>query len=93
MIEASGLFPIELNVPDTVSTMMSGLSVAYDAMSSFFGNGGDNNNNGGEAEAGQTESEVAVNAITRNKRKKKVKRSQKKKINYENFLKLYYIMS
>lgn len=87
LIEASGIFPIELSVPDTISTMMNGLSAAYNAMSSFFGNGGDNNN----AEGEEVQSQSEMNTITRDQRRKKVKR--KKKINFNNFLKLYYLMS
>lgn len=83
MIEASGLFPLELNVPDTVYSMMGGLSAAYDAMSMYFGSG-----SGGESE-GQSQPEVS--AIKSDRRKRKVKR--KKKIDYEKLLKLYYIMS
>lgn len=71
MIEASGLFPLEINVPDTLSSMMSGLSSAYSTMSMYFGNGGS------EGEGGQSQPEV--NSVTRD-RKKKVKRKKKKKI-------------
>ena len=85
MIEASGLFPLEVNVPDTVSSMMGGLSAAYDAMSTYFGNAG-----GSESE-GQSQPEVT--AIKRDNRKKKKKVKRKKEINYEKFLKLYYIIS
>lgn len=68
MIEASGLFPLEINVPDTLSSMMSGLSSAYDTMSMYFGSGG------GQGNGVQSQSEA-----TRD-RKKKVKRKKKKKI-------------
>lgn len=67
MIEASGLFPLEINVPDTLSTMMSTLSTAYDTMSMFFGNGG------GQGEEGQSQPEA-----TKSDRKKKVKRKKKR---------------
>lgn len=83
LIEASGLFPLEINVQDTVSSMMGGLSAAYNAMSMYFGN------TGGEESEGQSQQEVT--AIKRDQRKKKTKR--KKKINYEKLLKLYYVMS
>lgn len=66
MIEATGLFPLEINVPDTISTMMSGLTTAYDTMSMYFGSGGD----GGQGES-PTE-------MTRERKKKKVKRKKKK---------------
>lgn len=69
MIEASGLFPLEINVPDTLSSMMSTLSTAYDTMSMYFGNGGTS----GQGEEGQSQSESA-----KIDRKKKVKRKKKK---------------
>jgi hypothetical protein len=66
MIEASGLFPLEINVPDTLSTMMSGLTTAYDTMSMYFGSGG-------QGEEGQSQPEA-----TKMNKKKKVKRKKKK---------------
>jgi hypothetical protein len=85
MIEASGLFPLEINVPDTISTMMSGINSAYDAMSMFFGNGSGDSSNVGDLSQSQSE----VNAIkTENGKRKKVKR--KTKIDFRNFLALYY---
>lgn len=69
MIEASGLFPLEINVPDTLSSMMSGLSTAYDTMSMYFGSGGS------QGEGGQSQPEV--NAVTRDRKKKSKKKKRK----------------
>lgn len=85
LIDASGLFPLEINVPDTISTMMSGISSAYDAMSMYFGNGGIGGDSGTSS---QSQSEV--NAIKSNGRRKKVKR--KTKIDFRNFLAMYYLL-
>lgn len=77
MIEASGLFPLEINVPDTIGTMMNGLTAAYDTMSMYFGNG----NDGGQME------------MTRNRKKKKVKRKKKKITeDYDDYNFLQYFM-
>jgi hypothetical protein len=36
MMEATGIFPLEINVPDMMSSMMSGMSSMYQAVSSYF---------------------------------------------------------
>lgn len=56
VLDATGFFPIEINVPDTISTMMSGLGAMYDTVSSYFGSGS------GESE-GQTEGEQSQQII------------------------------
>jgi hypothetical protein len=89
LIDASGLFPLEINVPDTISTMMSGISSAYNAMSMYFGNGdGDSGGSTNVKDSSQSQSEV--NAIKTDGRKKKVK--QKNKIDFRNFLAMYYLL-
>lgn len=84
MIEASGLFPYEINVPDTVSAMMSGLSSMYDTMSMLFGSGS-SGSGGSESEVQQDQVNANVasntNAIRMSqKRKKKVKKIRNKKL-------------
>ena len=80
MIEASGLFPIEINVPDTISSMASGMSWMYETVSSYF-------NSGSQVEEGdQTQQQqVSYDEVNQNRkpingrhRKKKVKKVKKK---------------
>ena len=77
ILDATGFFPLEINVPDTVSSMMSGLSSMYDTVSGYFGSGGSE----GQPEE-QTQQiihdENSVNSKMTQK-KKKVKKIKKKK--------------
>lgn len=80
MAEASGLFPIEINVPDTIGSMMSGMSWMYETASSYFNMGGEN---GVSEDQGQQQQVlydgIVTEASTKSKRqKKKVKKLQKK---------------
>lgn len=80
MLEASGIFPIEVNVPDTISSMMSGMMYMYQTMSSYFGG----SEGGGGGEQGQPSQdvydEVDLNSrpISEKQRRKKVKKLKKK---------------
>lgn len=79
ILDASGLFPIEINVPDTISTMMSGLSTMYDSVSSYFGSGSES---GGQPEMQviiHDENNVVSKMTQATKAKRKVKRSRKNK--------------
>lgn len=78
MIEASGLLPIEINVPDTLSSMWSGMNYMYQATSSYFGGGS-------EGEGASDQSQVVYDHVDENlkpingkHRKKKVKKLKKK---------------
>lgn len=74
IIEASGLVPLEINVPDTLSAMMSGMNYMYQAASSYFNGGGEG---GGDQQQQVIYDEVDVNSrpINGKHRKKKVKKS------------------
>ena len=80
MIEASGLLPIEINVPDTLSSIWSGMNYMYQATSSYFGGG-----NEGEGEGAGDQSQVVYDHVDENlkpingkHRRKKVKKLKKK---------------
>lgn len=78
VVEASGLFPIEINVPDTISAMMSGMSSMYQAVSSYFGGGSEGDSEGGEQQVSYDEVDLNSRPISGKHRKKKVKRVKKK---------------
>jgi hypothetical protein len=78
IVEASGILPLEINVPDTFSAIMSGMNYMYQTASSYFSGG----NEGGDQSQMQ---EVAFDEVDENKRpingkhrKKKVKKLKKK---------------
>lgn len=82
MIDASGVFPIELNVPDMMSAMMSGMSSMYQSVSSYFGGGGGSE---GGSEGDQSQQEVSYDPvnfetkpISGRHRRKKVKKTKRK---------------
>lgn len=80
VVQATGLFPLEINVPDTISAMMSGMNYMYQSMSSYFSSSG---SEGGEQSQNQAQvvyDEVDVNSrpINGKHRKKKVKKLKKK---------------
>lgn len=80
MIEASGLFPLEINVPDTISSMMSGMSSMYQTVSSYFSGSGEEGGGGGSDQSQVVYDEVDVNSRPINgerRRKMKVKRVRK----------------
>lgn len=77
MLEASGIFPIEVNVPDTISSMMSGMMYMYQTMSSYFA-GSEGGGGGEQAQPSQdVYDEVDLNSRP-NQRRKKVKKLKKK---------------
>lgn len=78
MAEASGLFPIEINVPDTISSMMSGMNSMYQAASAYFGSGSEGGVEGGEQSQMQDEVSHISRPINGKQRRKKVKRVRKK---------------
>jgi hypothetical protein len=55
LADATGFFPIEINVPDTISSMMSGLGSMYESVSGYFGGG-----QGEESESESTQPEAAA---------------------------------
>jgi hypothetical protein len=55
MVEASGLFPLELNVPDTVSAMMGGMSWMYQTAMSYFSGGGSEEQTETAGEGGESQ--------------------------------------
>lgn len=66
LVEASGLFPIEINVPDTIGAMMNGMSSMYETVSSYFGGGGsEGGTEGGEQSQNQVSSYGQLNLISR----------------------------
>lgn len=80
MIEASGLLPIEINVPDTLSSIWSGMNYMYQATSSYFGGGSE-----GDGEGASDQSQVVYDHVDENlkpingkHRRKKVKKLKKK---------------
>lgn len=77
MIDASGVFPIEVNVPDMMSAMMSGMSSMYQSVSSYLGGGG-----GSEGEQSQDVANDPVDFETKpisgKHRRKKVKKTRRK---------------
>lgn len=75
IMDASGLFPIEINVPDTISAMMGGLGSMYDSVSSFFGGG-----SGAATEGGQTQQDVVYDQVDLHSQPVKAKRHRKKKV-------------
>lgn len=80
MIEASGLFPIEINVPDMVSSMASGMNWMYESVSTYF-NGQSQAEGSDETQSQQVSyDEVVQNSQPSNERhrKKKVRRVKKK---------------
>lgn len=80
MIEATGLLPIEINVPDTISTMWGGMSYMYTMMSSYFGGSGSGGGEGGEMSDQQISNDpVDLNSrpVSGKHRIKKVKRAKK----------------
>lgn len=77
MVEASGLFPIEINVPDTIGSMWSGMSSMYQAASSYFNGGSESE---GQQQQVSYDAVVSMDTPAKSKqRKKKVKKLQKKK--------------
>ena len=66
MLEASGLFPIEINVPDTISSMMDGMSYLYGMVTSTFSSG-----SGSETETQEQDSNTQQ--INRRKKLKNLK--------------------
>lgn len=81
MVEASGLFPIEINVPDTIGSMWNGMSSMYQAASSYFQGGSESEGNEGQGQQQQVSNDEVVSKNAKSKhRKKKVKKVQKKKI-------------
>lgn len=82
IIEASGLFPVEINVPDTISSMVNSISWMYENVSSYFNSQAE----GGDQNQQQQVSYDAVEPITtsqpinRRHRKKKVKNVKKKRV-------------
>lgn len=79
MMEASGLFPLEINVPDTISAMMGGIGSMYESVSSYFG-GGSDGSGGGQSQQDVVHDEVDLHSqpIKAKHRKKKVKKLKKK---------------
>ena len=57
--EASGIFPIEINVPDTIMSMFSGMSQFYEYMSSFFSGEGQ----GGGMDEEDQQSQVSYDEV------------------------------
>lgn len=80
ILDATGFFPIEINVPDTVSSMMSGLSSMYDTVSGYFGSGDSEGQSQPEEQTQQQiiHDENSVNSKM-TQRKKKVKKFKKKR--------------
>lgn len=80
ILDATGFFPIEINVPDTVSSMMSGLSSMYDTVSGYFGSG---DSEGQSQPEEQTQQQIIhdENSVDSKmtQRKKKVKKFKKKR--------------
>jgi hypothetical protein len=77
IIEASGLLPIEINVPDTLSTMWGAMNYMYQATSSYF--------SGSEEGASEASDQVvyddvdeSLKPINGKRRQKKVKKLKKK---------------
>lgn len=75
VVEATGIFPVEVNVPDTIASMMSGMTYMYQTMSSYFAGGSE----GGEQS--QPSQDVVYDQVDFNTRpisgkhrKKKVKK-------------------
>lgn len=79
MMEASGLFPLEINVPDTISAMMGGIGSMYESVSSYFG-GGSEASGDGQSQQDVVHDEVDLHSqpIKAKHRKKKVKKLKKK---------------
>lgn len=80
MLEASGIFPIEVNVPDTISSMMSGMMYMYQTMSSYFGGseGGEGGEQGQPSQDVYDEVDLNSRPIGEKQRRKKVKKLKKK---------------
>lgn len=79
IVEASGLFPIEINVPDTLSAMMSGMSSMYEAASTYFsGTGSEEGDQSQMQQVVYDEVDVNSRPIRGKRRKKKVKKLKKK---------------
>jgi hypothetical protein len=75
VLDATGFFPIEVNIPDTISAMMSGIGNMYDAMSMYFGSG-----SGSENTQGQQEQIIKrISQKQKQQQQKRVKKLQKKK--------------
>lgn len=76
ILDATGWFPVEINVPDTISSMMSGISSMYDSVSSYF-NSGNEGAEGSQNQPGVTQNEmnlVHLQPIKAKHLKKKVKK-------------------
>lgn len=79
IIEGSGLFPVEINVPDTIGAMMNGISSMYQAAANYFGgSGNEGGSEGGEASQSQLSFNELSRPINGKLRRKKVKRAKKK---------------
>lgn len=76
IIEASGLVPLEINVPDTLGAMMSGMNYMYQAASNYFSGGSEGE--GGEQQVVYDEVDVNTRPINGKHRRKKVKKLKKK---------------
>lgn len=76
--EASGLFPLEINVPDTLSAMMSGMNYMYQTASSYFSGGSEEGDQGQMEQVAYDEVDVNSRPINGKHRKKKVKKLKKK---------------
>jgi hypothetical protein len=71
LAEASGVFPLEINVPETFVSMMNGVSTMYDTVSSYFGSGGESEVQGQEESATQIEESSKMEMMLMGKKKKK----------------------
>lgn len=79
IIEASGLLPIEINVPDTLSTMWGAMNYMYQTASSYFS--GSEEGSGDTSEQSQVvydHVDESLKPINGKHRKKKVKKLKKK---------------
>lgn len=84
VLDATGFFPIEINVPDTISSMMSGIGAMYDTVSGYFGSGDNEGQSQPEEQTQQViHDENNINSKMTQK-KKKVKKSKKKKTELSN---------
>jgi len=84
IVEASGLFPIEVNVPDTISSMSQFMSSMWDTASSYINGGGEQAAPAAPAAPQYDEVDFNSRPISNYGAGDKAKRRKKKKVKRKN---------
>ncbi|CRK98097.1 CLUMA_CG011465, isoform A [Clunio marinus] len=93
IMEASGIFPIEINVPDTISAMISGMNSMYESMSTYFiSNGSQQEELEQQVRLKKSKVELGSRPSSKHRRKKLNKRRHMKEKIFYNLLDLFNLL-